>query len=280
MHDALSGGIPSPQDCLNMVRNPAFRELEVYSEGFLHRHRELLAPYARKWVLDPLHQWSRQWEYAFMHAAIADMARAAPVRLLDAGCGLTFFPYFLLERYPGLEISSCDIDASLQELYERLSAHHPRHPAFGMADLTALPYPAESFDGLYCVSVLEHIPGRALAMKEFARVLRPGGRLIVSFDISLDGNRDISLEDAAIMIKELERYFDGTEQLGIPVQDEFNADDYFTTRDAVRLNCGKLPWTYPAVMYQIQALLKGKGWPAWPPLLTVSCAVLVKKELA
>ena len=57
------------------------------------------------------------------------------------------------------------------------------------ADLTRLPFPAEQFDVVTCVSVLEHLPetARLRGLSEMARVLRPGGRLIVTYDL-VDGD--------------------------------------------------------------------------------------------
>jgi SAM-dependent methyltransferase len=50
------------------------------------------------------------------------------------------------------------------------------------ADGTALAYEDESFDAAYSVSVIEHIPdyGDSKAMSELARVLRPGGLLVLT----------------------------------------------------------------------------------------------------
>jgi SAM-dependent methyltransferase len=51
------------------------------------------------------------------------------------------------------------------------------------ADGRALDYEDGSFDVAYSVSVIEHIPdsGDSRAMSEFARVLRPGGLLVLTF---------------------------------------------------------------------------------------------------
>jgi SAM-dependent methyltransferase len=57
-----------------------------------------------------------------------------------------------------------------------------------------LSYPAETFDKVYTVSVLEHIPGDGdtAAIRECARVLKPGGRLVVTTNIS-NVHRDVML---------------------------------------------------------------------------------------
>jgi SAM-dependent methyltransferase len=46
-------------------------------------------------------------------------------------------------------------------------------------DVTALDFPADSFDALLCNHVLEHVPDDRLAMRELRRVLRPGGWAIL-----------------------------------------------------------------------------------------------------
>lgn len=48
------------------------------------------------------------------------------------------------------------------------------------ADVTAVPFPADSFDALICIHVLEHVVDDQKAMAEFFRVLRPGGQAIIA----------------------------------------------------------------------------------------------------
>jgi SAM-dependent methyltransferase len=49
-----------------------------------------------------------------------------------------------------------------------------------VCDITAIPEPDESFDAILCSEVLEHIPEPTKALDEFARLLRPGGVLILT----------------------------------------------------------------------------------------------------
>jgi ubiquinone/menaquinone biosynthesis C-methylase UbiE len=47
------------------------------------------------------------------------------------------------------------------------------------ADATAMPYEDGRYDAAFLVTVLGEIPDRDAALRELARVLRPGGRLVV-----------------------------------------------------------------------------------------------------
>jgi len=49
-----------------------------------------------------------------------------------------------------------------------------------ISDITEIPEPDGSFDAIMCIEVFEHLPDPALAMKEFARLLKSGGQLIIT----------------------------------------------------------------------------------------------------
>ncbi len=49
-----------------------------------------------------------------------------------------------------------------------------------ISDICAIPEPDASFDAIMCVEVFEHLPEPLQAIKEFNRVLKPGGHLILT----------------------------------------------------------------------------------------------------
>lgn len=55
----------------------------------------------------------------------------------------------------------------------------PRAVALCQADAQALPFPGASFDSVVCTLSLCNVPDDAAAVAEMARVLRPGGRLLL-----------------------------------------------------------------------------------------------------
>ena len=53
-----------------------------------------------------------------------------------------------------------------------------------VSDITTIPADDASFDAILCSEVLEHVPEPTHALDEFARLLRPGGKLIVTAPFS------------------------------------------------------------------------------------------------
>jgi len=49
-----------------------------------------------------------------------------------------------------------------------------------VSDIVSIPVPDNSFDAIMCIEVFEHIPEPAKAVKEFSRILKPGGKLILT----------------------------------------------------------------------------------------------------
>jgi len=91
-------------------------------------------------------------------------------RLLDAGCGSgRLFTYDLRGR--ASLVVGVDVASDL--------AHNPNVDAPLRASLTALPFVSETFDLIICKHVLEHLEEPEPACRELARVLRPGGRLLI-----------------------------------------------------------------------------------------------------
>ena len=73
-------------------------------------------------------------------------------------------------------------------------------------DITNIQFEENSFDVIYCSHVLEHVPNDLQAMKEFHRVLKPGGWAML--EVPLDKNRIKTYEDFSITdSKEREQAF-------------------------------------------------------------------------
>lgn len=89
--------------------------------------------------------------------------------ILDAGCGTGLITRHLPPGATGIDINPRNIALARSRL--------PQH-AFVLGDVEALPFADAAFGGALCTEVIEHIPAPDAALRELARVLRPGGVLI------------------------------------------------------------------------------------------------------
>jgi SAM-dependent methyltransferase len=181
------------------------RALEGSQAAFLAATRELwddgfpIPP-------DALGHFSRQWEYPYAWANLAPTTG----RLLDAGSGLTFFPFVLAAD--GFDVVSCDADSEglgYEERYARAGELTGLPVGYARSRLEELPFPDGSFDAVACLSVLEHVgPQRGAIVDELARVTKADGRLVATFDVALREPGELALEDAAELLASLGRHFE------------------------------------------------------------------------
>jgi len=113
---------------------------------------------------------------------IGELGLPAGSRGLDVGCGVGLYALWLAEavgqggRVVAIEPESAKVEAARalvggEAAGERLE--------FRQGDGTAIPLPDRSADWVWCGDVLHHIVDTEKALREFLRVVRPGGRIIV-----------------------------------------------------------------------------------------------------
>jgi SAM-dependent methyltransferase len=95
-------------------------------------------------------------------------------RVLDAGCGRSLFTE-IRPRWPFTIVAS-DVDHDL------LASRREEFPEvrFLVGDAQPLPFRDRAFDALFAGELVEHLPDPVPALREFRRVLKPGGTLILT----------------------------------------------------------------------------------------------------
>jgi len=269
----LPSGVPDQKSYLRLIRTHSFRAIEHYSNSFIKKNKALLTGYSRKWTGDPLHQWSRQWEYPFVAQVI--QRTKGTTNILDAGSGITFFPYFLASQNRRATITCFDSDAMLRNMFQRVESDEKSQVKFMQGQLEKTSFRDKSFDLIYCVSVLEHSKQVRDILLEFYRILKPQGKLILTFDISLDGDGDISLNRARHLLTFLQKTFPKYKLAQQNPLNRLSIKNAVTTHFIASLNAKLLPWRHP-ILSKIQSFLRFRFSLSLYKKLTFSCVVAQK----
>ncbi len=278
----LRPGIPLLSEVDALMRDPLYAEHTTYNQQFLVRHGKALEGYGKLWGQDPFKLWSRRWEYPFEVQKVVSYCQAnrdRPLKMLDGGSGVTYVPYLLVERFPNLEVICCDTNTSYAPMFETINKTigHSR-VTFQEAMLQKLPYETGTLDILCCISVLEHTDNYAQIVSEFARVLRPGGLLVLTFDLSLDGKFRLDKPTAADLLNGVVSQFDVQEALEpIKELDRMSDTNAVLSTDAVkRTQPDLLPWRFP-VLKGVKDLIEGHGWTGGFRSKSVFCLSAIRK---
>ncbi len=141
---------------------------------------QVLNALAQAWGLRVHTNWSKVWEYPWIWRQLAPMARPG-ARVLDIGSEISPLPWFLSGI--GLSVTMLDVDPQWVERWAALRRGPAPYLHGALADSCSLPFRDGAFDIVTSASVIEHIPDKAGAIAEVARVLRRDGLFVLSFDI-------------------------------------------------------------------------------------------------
>lgn len=100
-------------------------------------------------------------------------------RILEAGCGVGQWVFQLSSL--GFEAHGIDISGvAIQKSKEAAKRHEKPDDVFVVGDLRDMPYPDGMFDLIVSWGVIEHFADPLIALQEFYRVLKDGGRVLVT----------------------------------------------------------------------------------------------------
>ena len=156
----------------------------------------------------------RSW---YVRRALREIIGAAPAdepfHVLDAGTGFGQYAHWLVDTFPNVTVLAVDVKEDyLQRARAFMDATpHRNRVEFAVRDLTE-PMPEEdSFDLCLSVDVMEHIEDDRAVFRNFARVLRPGGHVVVNTPSDLGGSGVTESGDES--------------WIGEHVRDGYNAED-------------------------------------------------------
>src|SRR5688572_26501638 len=100
-------------------------------------------------------------------------------KIVEVGCGDGYYLYILSNLKMGLHLTGVDFDRrALESARQNLKGKSVR---LVYGDLmTGLPFANSSFDKVIMSEVLEHLPSDIKGLREIRRILKKGGKLILT----------------------------------------------------------------------------------------------------
>ena len=177
------------EDTLTIFRAPPGRpSVPAYEHGW-HLSDGSVAPFLSYVQPDPSVNWSVELEQLheessrthfldrWTRSEIIERVEPLPPAptIADVGCSTGFLLHDVRARFPAARLVGVDLIAS------GLEKAHDLVPSAALlrADACDLPIVDRSVDAVVSANLLEHIPDDRGALREFARVLRPGARAVM-----------------------------------------------------------------------------------------------------
>ena len=134
-----------------------------YVHGYGTREQERLVEQAEHW----------------RHRLISDgTTLESGTRLLEVGCGVGAVLAVLGQEFPGVRLHGVDIEPKQLDYARGHLERAGVEATLVEADATALPFGDESFDHVWMMWFLEHVPEPVAVLREARRVLVPDGTII------------------------------------------------------------------------------------------------------
>jgi len=263
----LRTGIPLLSELDSHLASDEYARHVEFNKRFLADNDAAMERYGKLWAKDTFRLWSRRWEYPFAAQRVIEFAKSQaqrPFRMLDAGSGVTYFPYFLCKQIEQAKITCFDSNPAYHSMFEAINAAmRGCDVSFLEGMLQKIPLPDNSFDAVCCISVLEHTSNYDEILDEFARVLRPGGLLVITFDLSLDGKFELPRETATKLLESMQRKFVASDGVSLTEElkrmDNPERDKILTTDHIKETDPDLLPWKHPTLK-AVHDLVQGHGW--------------------
>ena len=138
--------------------------LSIGSAEFFAHIRPWMNPYKFPWIMERIER---------------EATKLRGAHLLEVGCGMGFDSVEFLKR--GVRVTATDLTPNAVELTRRhFEVEQVRAEDVRVENVRALSFTDETFDAVWANGVLHATGDTAQAVREVRRVLKPGGRAIIS----------------------------------------------------------------------------------------------------
>jgi len=122
-----------------------------------------------------------QAKYDFIDKMLDFSQAASPTTVLDVGCGIGGTSRYLAKKFPQASVTGITISPQQQQRATSLAAQRGISNAkFELVDALNMSFADNSFDFVWACESGEHMPDKEKYVQEMARVLKPGGRIVIA----------------------------------------------------------------------------------------------------
>jgi SAM-dependent methyltransferase len=216
---------------ISLARNRAMTESSWSKKGFVKLMEQKLKKNRIKIKHDFLIKTHREREWEFYKSFYGANLKDTDL-VLDTGAYNTYFCVFLKDYVKKIYSTDSFYWAernyikelnlpSPKQWVDEINRIDPEKLIAQKADLTNLSFENNTFDKIFCISVIEHVKDDLTGMKEMFRVLKPGGILLLTTEVNKRLNKPYSETDRSYYrIYSYEQIIDLIEKIGFKLVGE------------------------------------------------------------